>query len=90
MLRQGYYAAVSAATAAQDSPATHLHHVHTRHCFDYLRQGIICAADTALEPRDEQHSGVQGWGVKHRCRNLEAVKEWAERWRSNDNDGIAN
>ena len=87
MLRRGFYAAVS---KGDKQAAAHLHQDHASHCFDCLRQGIACAADTTLEPRDEQHSGVQGWGVEHRCRNLDMVTEWAERWRSSDNDGIAN
>ena len=88
MLRRGYY--VAASTTTQHSSSAYVQHDHASHCFDYLRQSIACAADTALEPRNKQHSGVQGWGVEHRCRNFEAVKEWAERWRSDDNDGIAN
>lgn len=80
MLRRGYYTANPRDT----------HHDHAGHCFDYLRQAIACAVDTTLEPRDEVHSGVQGWGVEHRCRNFEAVREWAESQRSNENGGIAN
>lgn len=46
---------------------------HVGHCFDYLRQGIMCAGDLALEwPRGVGVGGdraVDGWGVVHECRS---------------------
>lgn len=51
---------------------------HLRHCFDYLRQSLMCAADTNLEPVDLELGGVTGWKFQRTCRNFEAVKEWAE------------
>lgn len=51
---------------------------HLRHCFDYLRQALMCAADTNLEPVDFELGGVTGWRFDKTCRNFEEVKEWAE------------
>lgn len=46
---------------------------HVHHCFDYLRQGIMCAGDMTLEwPRTEEDGSrfaVDGWGVSHECKS---------------------
>lgn len=46
---------------------------HVQHCFDYLRQGILCAGDMTLEwPRQDGPSSgvaVDGWGVPHQCKS---------------------
>ncbi|KAK4031471.1 hypothetical protein C8A01DRAFT_51454 [Parachaetomium inaequale] len=41
---------------------------HAEHCFDYLRQGIICAGDSTLEGPDLGKSSLSGNGVVHQCR----------------------
>ncbi|XWW96449.1 hypothetical protein V2A60_004423 [Cordyceps javanica] len=56
---------------------------HTEHCFHYLRQGILCAADTTLEwgattklaNGDTVASGV---GTTHTCRDWHQVYDWME------------
>jgi len=80
MLRIGYYAALNGDLAAMQHIHDHNkrpdpHHV--RHCFDYLRQSLMCAADTNLEPVDFELGGVTGWAFERTCRDFEAVKEWA-------------
>lgn len=44
---------------------------HVAHCFDYVRQGLMCAADMTVEwPRveaDGSRFAIDGWGVGHRC-----------------------
>lgn len=47
---------------------------HSAHCFDYLRQSILCAADTSLEGKTE---AGPGWGSKHQCKDYDAVLAWA-------------
>ncbi|KXT14621.1 hypothetical protein AC579_3717 [Pseudocercospora musae] len=46
---------------------------HVEHCFDYLRQGLMCAGDMTLEwPRIEEDGrrfAVDGWGVEHQCKS---------------------
>ncbi|KAI1426465.1 hypothetical protein F5Y12DRAFT_742309 [Xylaria sp. FL1777] len=92
MLRHGYYAAVELVNQKSDlkaitpvNPAAHM-----QHCFDYLRQALMCAADPTLEIRNESISGVTGWGSTHQCRNFEALKQWTEQHRYNDEGGIEN
>jgi len=51
---------------------------HVNHCFDYLRQAIMCSADMSLEKVKVDEYGnpklaVRGWGTEHKCRNWETV-----------------
>ncbi|RYP59323.1 hypothetical protein DL769_008587 [Monosporascus sp. CRB-8-3] len=47
---------------------------HSAHCFDYLRQSIMCAADTNLE--GETDAGP-GWGSEHECTDYDVLLSWA-------------
>ena len=53
---------------------------HIAHCFDYLRQGILCGGDLTLEGNNTaRFPGVEiPWGTTHRCVNWEAAREWAD------------
>lgn len=46
---------------------------HMAHCFDYLRQSIMCAGDMTLEWPKEGPNGerlvVDGWGIQHQCKD---------------------
>jgi len=65
---------------------------HTYHCFDYLRQAIMCSGDTTLEKAIVEDgkviADVDGWGVQHECRNYDYIFAWAEENRSNNLTGI--
>ena len=57
---------------------------HSAHCIDYLRQAIMCSADTNLEGETE---AGPGWGSVHECADYDAVLAWAnergaQRWRN--------
>ncbi|RAK95912.1 uncharacterized protein BO80DRAFT_312700, partial [Aspergillus ibericus CBS 121593] len=78
-LREVYYAAVDGRLSHMTEEHDHQtdpHHV--RHCFDYLRQSLMCSADTNLEPVTKDLKGVTGWGFTRTCRDLDSVKRWAE------------
>ncbi|KAI0165133.1 hypothetical protein GGR52DRAFT_95680 [Hypoxylon sp. FL1284] len=47
---------------------------HSAHCFDYLRQSLMCAADSNLEGDTETGPG---WGSRHECADYDAVLAWA-------------
>ncbi|KAH9907227.1 hypothetical protein F4778DRAFT_527505 [Xylariomycetidae sp. FL2044] len=49
---------------------------HSAHCFDYLRQAIMCAADTNLEGETE---AGPGWGSDHECTDYDALLAWANK-----------
>ena len=58
---------------------------HTSHCFNYLRQGIMCTADTTLEGSTKEGPGE---GSEHECVDYDALLEWANdhgamAWRGN-------
>lgn len=61
---------------------------HIRHCFDYLRQAIVCAADTNLEVVDRVTHVTNGWGQEKICRDWDAVVRYAERWANTSDTGI--
>lgn len=46
--------------------------MHFNHCVDYLRQTLLCHADTTLEgqdPTQQLRPDSSGLGVEHTCRN---------------------
>lgn len=57
---------------------------HVRHCIDYLRQSLMCHADTNIEPIEESLGGVRGFGVEHHCRNFDSVMSWITEWETKD------
>jgi hypothetical protein len=66
---------------------------HARHCFDYLRQSIMCAGDVSYEsaivlPDGKLIDGVDGWGDWHMCRNWDTIWEYAVQHRGQNFSGI--
>lgn len=55
---------------------------HIAHCFEYLRQTLICMADTNIEQIDADAGGVTGWGVERRCGDYDKVVQWVTTWKS--------
>ncbi len=53
---------------------------HLAHCWELIRQGIMCHADTTLEwlQKPPNDIGVSAWGVEHDCRDFNAIYAWAE------------
>ncbi|KHN99589.1 uncharacterized protein MAM_02442 [Metarhizium album ARSEF 1941] len=54
---------------------------HLIHCWDYLRQSIMCAGDTSLEwvhRLDKPPGQTSGWGYQHTCKNFDAIFDWTE------------
>ncbi|KAH8901698.1 hypothetical protein GQ53DRAFT_835370 [Thozetella sp. PMI_491] len=48
---------------------------HTIHCFDYLRQAILCAGDTTLEGTTVYG---EGWGSLHQCKDIDTIRQSVE------------
>lgn len=64
---------------------------HAAHCFEYLRQSLMCSADSTLEPAAVSSSaknGLLGWGFRRQCHDYDALKDWAETWRAFDAHGF--
>ncbi|KAK9772046.1 hypothetical protein AB5N19_11667 [Seiridium cardinale] len=68
------------------------HHWHMIHCFSYMRQSILCAADTALEGKattfPDDNSGSDGWDAKHVCKDINQVRDYLESVRAYDDQLI--
>ncbi|KAL2129308.1 hypothetical protein VTI74DRAFT_7954 [Chaetomium olivicolor] len=74
-------------SAVSDCSASHAHRArgvdeidHIEHCFQYLAQGITCAADDTIEPSfvaetpaGEKVRVINGDSVVHQCRRFDAV-----------------
>lgn len=62
---------------------------HIDHCFEYIRQAIMCAGDVALEgaattfPNDamtgKDLGGSDGWDAKHVCKDYGQVYAYLEK-----------
>ncbi|KAL7621382.1 hypothetical protein AAE478_008704 [Parahypoxylon ruwenzoriense] len=61
---------------------------HGRHCFEYIRQSLMCNPDLTLEPVKLEEGQLKTWGVERQCRNFRELSEWAREMRSSDNQGI--
>ncbi|MCJ1481037.1 hypothetical protein MMC06_001193 [Schaereria dolodes] len=83
-IRRGYYSALAGTT-----PSMHSDPPHMRHCIDYLRQSLLCNADTNLEPVDFAIGGVTGWGPRQ-CRDVMRILEWTDKWRAHNQTSILN
>ncbi|KAK4444362.1 hypothetical protein QBC34DRAFT_498378 [Podospora aff. communis PSN243] len=72
-----HYVALQSNTPIVDSVDNHVDH-----CFDYLRQAIMCSADMTLEKArvdpDGHRRRVDGWGTMHKCRDWGRVREIVE------------
>ncbi|KAI0818327.1 hypothetical protein GGR55DRAFT_674160 [Xylaria sp. FL0064] len=56
-----------------------VHTMHVEHCIDYLRQGVMCAADLTMIPvswSTKRDRILQNAEVVHTCRNFEKIHEW--------------
>ena len=50
---------------------------HTRHCLNLLRQAVLCASDTTIDPLTTA-TGTDGLGVVHVCRDWQKVFDFVE------------
>lgn len=65
--------------------------VHTRHCFEILRQSILCHLDMTLEGSTSAISnGTTGFGHAHVCQNRQEAIDWMEANRVNNRRLIVN
>lgn len=56
--------------------------MHVAHCVDVLRQRLMCVVDTGLMGQvwvgRERPRAFPDFNTRHRCRDFEAVRRWAE------------
>lgn len=59
--------------------------VHTRHCFEILRQSVLCHLDMTLEGAQAPVlTGTTGFGHARVCQNRQEAIDWMEKNRVND------
>ncbi|KAI0973469.1 hypothetical protein F4678DRAFT_426836 [Xylaria arbuscula] len=54
--------------------------IHIEHCFDYIRQALMCHADlTPVKTRWEPNAGIFGpaFDTVHKCRDFGQILEWS-------------
>ncbi|KAI0376692.1 hypothetical protein F5Y04DRAFT_285635 [Hypomontagnella monticulosa] len=78
IVRRAYY---SKSSELQEFDFGKNRSIHAAHCFDYLAQSITCAADSTIEPAENDMNGFLGSGFPRQCRDFEVVKNYVERWR---------
>ena len=61
---------------------------HIVHCFDYLRQSLLCSADSSIEPGVDTVNGFLGSGFQRQCRNFGELRKWAEERRAFEAQGF--
>ena len=49
---------------------------HVLHCIEFLRQSVMCHADTTIEAKDPRYHGVVGFGIAHSCKNWSQLVQW--------------
>ncbi|PYI33815.1 hypothetical protein BP00DRAFT_485087 [Aspergillus indologenus CBS 114.80] len=60
-------------------------HGHVNHCFQYLRESLLCCGDTALEGQGQRaQPGTDGTGAVHECKDFDAIMAWADERRIMD------
>jgi hypothetical protein len=61
---------------------------HAAHCFEYLRQSIMCSADSSIEPAGSRIQGFLGWGFQRQCKSYDQLRDWAEEWKAFEGHGF--
>ncbi|KAJ5549175.1 hypothetical protein N7513_006409 [Penicillium frequentans] len=58
----------------------HNHPGRPDHCFDYLRQLVMCNLDLTYESArvdiDGERRVADGWGTIHQCKDWSAINNW--------------
>ena len=83
-LRRGFYqvwdakAALEKGMSPSNVPEAPITLEHVLHCIEFLRQSVMCHADTTIEAKDEHLHGVVGFGILHACRNWAQMVKWVD------------
>jgi len=88
VIRESYYAGIGVAEShilaeegLSGAPLKQAHNSHIGHCFDYLRQALMCCGDMTIEGAKQSQFGnpldtVDGWGIAHQCRSWDTAFAW--------------
>ncbi|KAL1877503.1 hypothetical protein Daus18300_002490 [Diaporthe australafricana] len=64
---------------------------HVGHCFDYVRNSLMCCGYVAFEGQgsDIEDPGTLGEASYHVCKNYDAIKAWAQASRATNMEGFS-
>ncbi|KAI1081558.1 hypothetical protein F5B20DRAFT_579420 [Whalleya microplaca] len=84
LIYEDFHRAMSGELSHTDTQS--LQSSHSLHCFDYLRESLMCTADNNLEPflPGTKGNGVDGFGSAHQCRDFQELFRWSEKFRYTD------
>ncbi|KAK1579686.1 uncharacterized protein LY79DRAFT_672332 [Colletotrichum navitas] len=70
-------AAAAAGHHRTEHDHNHAHDMyHVGHCFDLVRQSILCKPDLTIEVGDPAIGGVTGFGTEHQCVDWRQLMDW--------------
>lgn len=78
MIRSNYWQALNGSDG--NHTESHGDIKHANHCFDYIRQGIICSGDMTIEgAKAEGSHDINGMGVEHsHCKSWDAARAFMD------------
>ncbi|TGO67406.1 hypothetical protein BELL_0894g00020 [Botrytis elliptica] len=59
-----------------DNMPQHIDETHVLHCVEFLRQSVMCHADTSLQVEASYHQGILAFGTTYPCRNWWQMVDW--------------
>ncbi|KAH7049248.1 hypothetical protein B0J12DRAFT_664594 [Macrophomina phaseolina] len=75
MIRKGYWGS-SNSNSSEEAVQKHSKG-HVEHCFEYLRQSLMCLGDTTIENRDIiESTATSGWHVQRKCYDYKALYDY--------------
>lgn len=67
----------------RDILTLHMLIINTAHCLDIIRQQLMCSVDIGVLGQvwvhPENPEPFVDFNTQHKCRNFEAIRQWAER-----------
>ena len=74
MIRKAYWILKDGLWEGQDGVEPE----HVEHCFEYLRQAVLCSGDLTVEPANPIPgiTPISGWNVTHQCFDYEFLREY--------------
>lgn len=80
-IRRAYFAETIGSEELEDFDFGHNRTEHVTHCLEYLRQSLLCVADSTVEPareKSDRSHALTGRDGPRRCRNFDALRRWTE------------
>ncbi|KAM3064735.1 hypothetical protein ACMFMF_011780 [Clarireedia jacksonii] len=74
MIRKAYWILRDGLWEGQDDVESE----HVEHCFEYLRQAVLCSGDLTIEPSNPIPgiTPISGWNVTHQCLDYASLREY--------------